>query len=103
MGLLAAVEVYVKRDHAADLKLWHGMMQSIARDLKRVRGVTAEPYVPAYPGASPRAVSSSEVGQTALPIELRRVCEAAQRWRAADRSERRRRRDYDRVVYAQSW
>jgi uncharacterized pyridoxal phosphate-dependent enzyme len=53
MGLLAAVEVYVKRDHAADQKLWHSMMQNVARDLKRVRGVTAEVYVPAYPGAHP--------------------------------------------------
>jgi L-seryl-tRNA(Ser) seleniumtransferase len=53
MGLLAAVEVYVKRDHAADQKLWTGMMQNVARDLKRVRGVTAEVYVPAYPGAHP--------------------------------------------------
>jgi len=53
MGLLAAVEVYVKRDHAADQKLWTSMMQNVARDLKKVRGVTAEVYVPAYPGAHP--------------------------------------------------
>ena len=53
MGLLAAVEVYAKRDHAADMKLWHSMMQSVARDLKRVRGVSAEVYVPPYPGAHP--------------------------------------------------
>jgi L-seryl-tRNA(Ser) seleniumtransferase len=53
MGLLAAVEVHVKRDHAADIKLWQSMMQNIARDLKRVRAVTAEVYVPAYPGAHP--------------------------------------------------
>jgi D-glucosaminate-6-phosphate ammonia-lyase len=53
MGLLAAVEVHVKRDHSADQKLWQSMMQNIARDLKRVRAVTAEVYVPAYPGAHP--------------------------------------------------
>ncbi|HYZ84752.1 MAG TPA: hypothetical protein VE621_10130 [Bryobacteraceae bacterium] len=53
MGLLAAVEVYVKRDHDADMKLWRGMMQSIARDLKGMRGVTAEVFVPPYPGAHP--------------------------------------------------
>jgi L-seryl-tRNA(Ser) seleniumtransferase len=53
MGLLAAVEVYAKRDHAADMRLWHGFMNSIARDVKRVRGVTAEVYVPQYPGAHP--------------------------------------------------
>jgi uncharacterized pyridoxal phosphate-dependent enzyme len=53
MGLLAAVEVYVKRDHAADQKLWQSMMQNVARDLKKIRAVTAEVYVPAYPGAHP--------------------------------------------------
>lgn len=53
MGLLAAVETYVKRDHAADIKLWSGMMQSIARDLKRIRAASAEVFVPPYPGAHP--------------------------------------------------
>ncbi|HYO82351.1 MAG TPA: hypothetical protein VES20_13185 [Bryobacteraceae bacterium] len=53
MGLLAAVEVYVKRDHSADMQLWGRMIRSIAHDLKRVRGVTAEMYVPEYPGAHP--------------------------------------------------
>ena len=43
----------MKRDHSADQKLWQSMMQNIARDLKRVRAVTAEVYVPAYPGAHP--------------------------------------------------
>jgi L-seryl-tRNA(Ser) seleniumtransferase len=53
MGLLAAVEVYVRRDHEADMKLWRGFMQSIARDVSGVRGVTSEVYVPPYPGAHP--------------------------------------------------
>jgi L-seryl-tRNA(Ser) seleniumtransferase len=53
MGLLAAVEVYVKRDHDADMKLWHGFMQSIARDLKPIAAVSAEVFVPAYPGGHP--------------------------------------------------
>jgi L-seryl-tRNA(Ser) seleniumtransferase len=53
MGLLAAVEAYVRRDHEADMKLWNGFMHSIARDLKGVRGVTTEVFVPPYPGAHP--------------------------------------------------
>jgi D-glucosaminate-6-phosphate ammonia-lyase len=53
MGLLAAIEVYVARDHSADMKLWHSFVHSIARDVKKVRGVTAEVFVPAYPGAHP--------------------------------------------------
>jgi L-seryl-tRNA(Ser) seleniumtransferase len=53
MGLLAAVEVYVKRDHAADMELWHSFMLSIARDLKSISGVSTEVFVPPYPGAHP--------------------------------------------------
>jgi uncharacterized pyridoxal phosphate-dependent enzyme len=68
MGLLAAVEVYVKRDHAADLKLWHSMMQSIAKDLKRVQPVTAEVYVPPYPGAHPVPYLRVKWDKGALPI-----------------------------------
>jgi L-seryl-tRNA(Ser) seleniumtransferase len=68
MGLLAAVEVYAKRDHSADMKLWHGFVQSIARDLKRVRGVNAEVYVPAYPGAHPVPYLRVKWSQSAVPL-----------------------------------
>ena len=68
MGLLAAVEVHVKRDHAADIKLWRGMMQSIARDLKRVKSVTAEVYVPPYPGGHPVPYLRVKWNQQSLPI-----------------------------------
>jgi uncharacterized pyridoxal phosphate-dependent enzyme len=68
MGLLAAVEVFVKRDHAADMKLWHTMMQSVSRDLKRVRAVTAEVYVPPYPGAHPVPYLRIKWDRAALPL-----------------------------------
>lgn len=68
MGLVAAVEVYVKRDHAADMKMWHGFMQSIARDLKRVRGVSAEVFVPPYPGAHPVPYLRVKWDRATLPI-----------------------------------
>jgi L-seryl-tRNA(Ser) seleniumtransferase len=68
MGLLTAVEVYSKRDHAADMKLWHGFMQSVARDLKRARGVSAEVFVPGYPGAHPVPYLRVKWNQTALPL-----------------------------------
>ena len=68
MGLLAAVEVFAKRDHAADMKLWHGFMQSIARDLKRVRGVSAEVFVPPYPGAHPVPYLRVKWDRGTLPI-----------------------------------
>lgn len=68
MGLLAAVEVYTRRDHAADLKLWHGFMQSIARDLKGLAGVKAEVYVPAYPGGHPVPYLRVTWDQATLPL-----------------------------------
>jgi L-seryl-tRNA(Ser) seleniumtransferase len=68
MGLLAAVEVYVKRDHTAEMKLWHGFMQSIARDLKRVKAVSAEVYVPAYPGGHPIPYLRVQWDRSAIPL-----------------------------------
>ena len=81
MGLLAAVEVFVKRDHAADIKLWRGMMQSVARDLKRVRAVTAEVYVPPYPGAHPVPYLRVKWNQQTLPISYQ---ECAKRLREGE-------------------
>jgi uncharacterized pyridoxal phosphate-dependent enzyme len=52
MGVLAAVEVYVQRDHKADQRLWRSFMESIAKDLKGIPTVTTEIYIPG-PGAHP--------------------------------------------------
>ncbi len=52
MGLLAAVEIYVSRDHEADQRLWRGFMESIQKDLKGLKGVRTEIYVPG-PGGHP--------------------------------------------------
>ena len=50
MGLLAAVEDYVNRDHEADLRLWRSFMESIAADLRGIGSVTAEVYTPGAGG-----------------------------------------------------
>jgi len=78
MGLLAAVEVYSKRDHGAEMKLWHGYMQNVARDLKRVRGVTTEVYVPPYPGGHPVPYLRVKWDGAVLPLKYE---ECAQRLR----------------------
>lgn len=52
IGLLAALEEYLQRDHEADMCLWRGFMESIARDLRGISTVTAEVYVPG-PGEHP--------------------------------------------------
>jgi len=52
MGLLAALEEYVRRDQEADMRLWRGFMESVAKDLRGISTVTTEVYVPG-PGAHP--------------------------------------------------
>jgi len=42
----------VQRDHDADLPLWRGLVESIARDLRHISTVSAEVYVPG-PGRHP--------------------------------------------------
>lgn len=41
MGMLAAVEMWVKRDHDAEWKMWKGWLDQIATQVKKVDGVTA--------------------------------------------------------------
>jgi L-seryl-tRNA(Ser) seleniumtransferase len=42
MGMLAAVEMWVKRDHKAEWAQWEGWLAHIATSVKRVDGVTTE-------------------------------------------------------------
>ena len=87
MGLLAAVEVFVKRDHEADQKLWNGFMQSIARDLQGIRTVKAEVYVPAYPWGSPCSLPANYVGPRRAPAVVRRMREETAGRRTQHRGE----------------
>ena len=40
MGMLAAVEMWMKRDHAAELRTWNGWLEHITRRLQPIAGVT---------------------------------------------------------------
>ena len=42
MGMLAAVEMWVKRDHKAEWAMWEARLNHIAESVKRVDGVTTE-------------------------------------------------------------
>ena len=46
MGLLAAVEMWVKRDHDAEWKAWESWLDEIAKSVERVSGVTTEVLQP---------------------------------------------------------
>ncbi len=52
MALLAAVEMYVHRDHEADQKLWRGYMERVAKEVGGLQTVKTEIYVPG-PGGHP--------------------------------------------------
>jgi L-seryl-tRNA(Ser) seleniumtransferase len=47
MGMLAAVEAWVKRDHAAEWKQWTGWLDHISRHLSSIPGVTTNVTEPA--------------------------------------------------------
>ena len=42
MGLLAAVEMWVRRDHEAEFNTWIGWLNEMATSVKRILGVTTE-------------------------------------------------------------
>src|SRR4029453_18069814 len=42
MGMVAAVEMWTKRDHAAELRTWNAWLQHIARRLHGIPGVTTD-------------------------------------------------------------
>jgi L-seryl-tRNA(Ser) seleniumtransferase len=68
MGLLAALEEYLQRDHEADMSMWRGFMESIAKDLHGISTVTAEVYVPG-PGAHPVPYLRVQWDQDRLKLE----------------------------------
>jgi L-seryl-tRNA(Ser) seleniumtransferase len=46
IGLLTAVELYLKRDHKGEWREWEARVRSIADALKHLRGVKTEMFVP---------------------------------------------------------
>lgn len=46
MGMLAAVEMWVKRDHDAEWRTWLGWLDEISESVKQVEGVTTEVLQP---------------------------------------------------------
>ena len=46
MGMLAAVEAWVKRDHEAEWKMWESWLDHIARRVAQVEGVTSQVLQP---------------------------------------------------------
>ncbi|MFN3325971.1 MAG: aminotransferase class V-fold PLP-dependent enzyme [Bryobacteraceae bacterium] len=73
MGMLAAVEAWVKRDYDAEYKVWEGWLASIARKVTAVQGVTTEVIEPSgLSNLSPRLQvhwDSQKLGITGREVE----------------------------------
>ncbi|MCC6588952.1 MAG: aminotransferase class V-fold PLP-dependent enzyme [Bryobacterales bacterium] len=46
VAMMVAIELYLKRDHEADWRQWEQRIERIAKQAKRVAGVTAEQFMP---------------------------------------------------------
>lgn len=95
MGMLAAVEMWKKRDHDAEWRQWQGWCDEIATSVKRVNGVSTEVKGPeGLSNRSPRliikwdgsqvGITGPEVSKTLLDTEPRIVLGGASGQRPDD-------------------
>jgi D-glucosaminate-6-phosphate ammonia-lyase len=96
MGMLAAVEMWVKRDHKAEWAQWEGWLDQIATSVKRVDGVTTKVNQPSadlsnrtpelviqWDGAK-LGITGQEIGKIVLDTEPRIVVARATGGRAGN-------------------
>jgi D-glucosaminate-6-phosphate ammonia-lyase len=73
VGMLVALELYLKRDHAADLGEWERRADVIARAAKKVKGVETEIYMPPVANHVPHLrIRWDESVVRLTPIEAKR-------------------------------
>lgn len=53
VGMLVALELYLKRDHAAEVREWDRRVEIIAREAKKVNTVTTEVHLPPIANHTP--------------------------------------------------
>jgi uncharacterized pyridoxal phosphate-dependent enzyme len=53
VGMMAAVEAYVKKDHEAEWRDWEGRVKTIADSVGPINSVKAEPFVPEISNSVP--------------------------------------------------
>jgi L-seryl-tRNA(Ser) seleniumtransferase len=53
VGMMAAVEAYIKKDHEAEWRDWEGRVKTIADSVGPVSSVKAEPFVPEISNSVP--------------------------------------------------
>lgn len=77
VGMLVALELYLKHDHAADWREWEGRIKLMGETLSALRGVTAERFVPAIANQVPhlRVGWDASLIQIAPPEVMRQLRE----------------------------
>ncbi|HLK18505.1 MAG TPA: hypothetical protein VKT81_06090 [Bryobacteraceae bacterium] len=98
MGMLAAVEMWMKRDHQAEWRTWEASLNQIAASVKRIGGVTTEITQPDeglsnrspglaihWNGTSPN-ITGQEVSKLVLDTEPRIILAGARGSREGDRA-----------------
>jgi uncharacterized pyridoxal phosphate-dependent enzyme len=68
LAMLVALERYIARDHAADWREWERRAGVIARAVRAVPGVVAEPFVPEIASHAPHLTIRWDL--TAIPLSL---------------------------------
>jgi uncharacterized pyridoxal phosphate-dependent enzyme len=71
LGMLVAVELFLKKDHQAELKLWENQIQMIHDAAVSVRGVKGEIHVPEIANHVPSLKISWNDKVKATPSEIR--------------------------------
>ncbi|MCC7153390.1 MAG: hypothetical protein IT161_02375 [Bryobacterales bacterium] len=96
MGMLAAAEMWVKRDHKAEWAMWESWLDHIGNSAKKVDGVTTKISQPNFglSNRSPRltlswdgarlGITGAEASRTLLDTEPRIVVAGASGWRAGN-------------------
>jgi L-seryl-tRNA(Ser) seleniumtransferase len=73
VGMMVAVELYLKHDHEADWREWERRMKVISGMLGGIPGVTAEPFVPKIANQVPHLRVKWDEGRIRMsPAELMR-------------------------------
>jgi hypothetical protein len=98
MGMLAAVEMWMKRDHKAEWRAWEESLNHIAASVKRIDGVTTEVTQPDeglsnrspglaihWDGARPN-ITGQELSKLVLDTEPRIVLAGARGSRGGDKA-----------------
>ena len=98
MGMLAAVEMWMKRDHKAEWRAWEASLNQIAASVKRIDGVTTEVTQPDeglsnrspglaihWDGARPN-ITGQELSKLVLDAEPRIVLAGSRGSRAGDKA-----------------